>query len=239
MLQAACRILGESVARKFPTRARQAIGSFIILRLLSPSIVAPEGANLSLSGLNGGGRRALVDVSKLITNLASDVVVATGSTKEGFTTDYAQFRSPENVARMAGFLDALMVPSPEGVLTRARSIPTATSTSASLDDAFDELYLSLICQTNLTAVKSALQFHPKKDAIWKSLLGWTDRSGLTPSRLVTKEPFALDQRRARYDAFMRRKEAVNLPPFDSIFREVSVIPVCSFAQRLALFFTRC
>lgn len=86
--------------------SRRAVGSFVILRIVSPSIVSPAWMQLDLDGLNPSGRRALVDVSKLVTNLANDVVLGQ---KESHMGEFQAFRSPANIQAMERFLDGLQV----------------------------------------------------------------------------------------------------------------------------------
>lgn len=105
---------------------RRAVGSFVILRIISPSIVSPAWMQLDLDGLNHSGRRALVDVSKLVTNLANDVVLGQ---KESHMGEFQGFRSPANIQAMERFLDGLQV------RTTSRSFAIAsTDTSLSLMD---------------------------------------------------------------------------------------------------------
>jgi hypothetical protein len=156
------------VARKFPSRGRQAVGSFIILRLISPSIVAPEAANLNIGGLNSSGRRTLVDISKLITNLANE------------STEYALFRSSENVARMVALLDSLQVSSfldqigvylcsvsrsdrfplrslPRQAAPAPNAPPVQLVCTSQPDDSFDELYLTHVSTVRVHEEKTALR----------------------------------------------------------------------------------
>jgi hypothetical protein len=221
------------VARKFPSRGRQAVGSFIILRLISPSIVAPEAANLNIGGLNSSGRRTLVDISKLITNLANE------------STEYALFRSSENVARMVALLDSLQVSSfldqigvylcsvsrsdrfplrslPRQAAPAPNAPPVQLVCTSQPDDSFDELYLTHVCTLNAETVKTALSLHPKIEVIRQSLQGRLDRTGLTNSRSNSSLPFEYTRRRLRYEGFMRRQTAARLAWFSDVFKNVSV-----------------
>lgn len=127
-LRYACRILGRSFENTFPGQGRRAVGAFVVLRIISPSIATPEFLRAELENVNKDGRRALVDISRLIQvrrsilpdpcsthgslndpshpqNLTNDVV-GLGSKKE---EALSRFRSKENADRMATFLDAIQV----------------------------------------------------------------------------------------------------------------------------------
>jgi hypothetical protein len=105
VLQEACRILGEAFEQRFPGLRRRAISSFIVLRMLSPAMISPSSIHIAHPSLSGAGRRALVEVSKLLVHLANDDSLG----KAVAPDEYADFLSQQNIRKMVGYLDGLQV----------------------------------------------------------------------------------------------------------------------------------
>lgn len=105
ILKEACRILGESFEKRFKGLRRRAVSSFVILRVVSPAMISPASIHISHPNLSGGGRRALVEVSKLLVHLANDASLG----KAVDTDEYANFLTQENLGRTVAYLDGLQV----------------------------------------------------------------------------------------------------------------------------------
>jgi neurofibromin 1 len=61
------------VAAAFPQSQLRAVGAFLFLRFLCPSLVAPEGFGLLQAPPSKDARRALGLISKILLNLANGV----------------------------------------------------------------------------------------------------------------------------------------------------------------------
>ncbi|ORX39325.1 putative ras GTPase activator [Kockovaella imperatae] len=69
-----CHYLWSAVEEKFPDSRHSVVGSFIFLRFFCPAIVAPDQIDLDVSPDAKEVRRALLLVTKVIQNLASNVM---------------------------------------------------------------------------------------------------------------------------------------------------------------------
>lgn len=195
-LRAACRILGETVSARFPGLSRRAVGSFIILRIISPSVISPAWMDLKLDGLNPSGRRALVDVSKLITNLANDVVLGQ---KDSHMNEFQAFRSSANIQAMKNFLDGLQAPEPV-----ESSPPGGLGVASSADeDDSDELFLRFMLREHAEAVDQHLGNHPRREEV-KKLFAPTTSQSKTAIEFMTRT----------------RARRIHVDQFDDVFREV-------------------
>lgn len=105
MLKEACRILGDAVEKKFKGLRRRAVSSFIVLRVMSPAMISPASIHISHPNISGGGRRTLVEVSKLLVHLANDASLG----KAVDADEYADFLSSSNIVSMIKFLNQLQV----------------------------------------------------------------------------------------------------------------------------------
>lgn len=72
--RAICHYIWEAVNEKFPGSTHSAVGSFFFLRFFCPCIVAPESIDIDLPPEKPEVRRALILVTKVIQNLANNVV---------------------------------------------------------------------------------------------------------------------------------------------------------------------
>lgn len=118
ILLEACRILGEAFEKKFPGLRRRAVSSFIILRMISPAIISPASIHIAHPSLSGAGRRALVEVSKLLVYLANDASLGKAIAPD----EFAEFLSQQNIRKMAAYLDDLQVRPPSIVEPRDLTI---------------------------------------------------------------------------------------------------------------------
>ena len=74
MFRALCHHLWETTADRFPESRHSVIGSFIFLRFFCPAIVAPDNIDLDVSPDTREVRRALLLITKVIQNLANNVI---------------------------------------------------------------------------------------------------------------------------------------------------------------------
>ncbi|RKP38437.1 hypothetical protein BJ085DRAFT_18762 [Dimargaris cristalligena] len=83
-----CHFLVEVVNARFPGSQATAVGGFIFLRFFCPSIVAPDSHDLVKGNVNKEVRRGLILATKVIQNLANDVLFGA---KEAFMTPLNDF----------------------------------------------------------------------------------------------------------------------------------------------------
>lgn len=107
MFKALCHHIWETVEERFPGSRHSAVGSFIFLRFFCPAIVSPEQADLELPSDTREIRRALLMITKVIQNLANNVVFAN---KEPHMKVLNKFLS-ENIKGVSKFLSDLSVSS--------------------------------------------------------------------------------------------------------------------------------
>ncbi|WWC73068.1 uncharacterized protein I206_107033 [Kwoniella pini CBS 10737] len=74
MFRAMCHHIWELVDDRFPDSRHSAVGSFIFLRFFCPAIVSPESIDLDVNPDTRETRRALLLITKVIQNLANNVV---------------------------------------------------------------------------------------------------------------------------------------------------------------------
>lgn len=170
---------------------------------MSPSVISPAWMELDLDGLSSSGRRALVDVSKLITNLANDVVLGQ---KDSHMHDFHAFRSQANIHAMENFLDGLQAPD-----TSAAPPPTAGPASNADEDDSDELFLRFMLREHAEAVDQYLGNHPRREEVKKLFVpvGGQQETAMefmtrTRARRIRVEEFG--------KIFREVKSSVSLPP---------------------------
>ena len=95
--------LKRRVERKFPSARLKAIGAFMFLRFMQPSIFSPEGFGVLDSPPPAAARRALILVAKVLQNLANGVKFGN---KEAFMADMNAFVMA-NVEELFYFLDEI------------------------------------------------------------------------------------------------------------------------------------
>ena len=105
MLRALCNHLWEAIADKFPESRHSVIGSFIFLRFFCPAIVAPDNLDIDVTPDTREIRRALLLITKVIQNLANNVVFGG---KEPHMKILNPFLS-ENIRQVTKFLSDLAV----------------------------------------------------------------------------------------------------------------------------------
>jgi len=105
LFRALCHHIWEVVEERFPDSRHSAVGSFVFLRFFCPAIVAPEGIDMDVSPDTRDTRRALLLVTKIIQNLANNVLFGN---KEAHMKVLNQFLS-ENIRQVTKFLSDVAV----------------------------------------------------------------------------------------------------------------------------------
>jgi hypothetical protein len=101
-----CHFLAQAAHEKFPDADRRvAVGGFIFLRFFCPAVIAPDAHNLVKTIQSKDIRRGLVLVTKIIQNLANNVVFGG---KEAFMVELNPF-IVTNHDRVFEFLEGLTV----------------------------------------------------------------------------------------------------------------------------------
>jgi len=139
LFRALCHHIWEVVEDRFPDSRHSAVGSFIFLRFFCPAIVAPETIDLDASSDSREVRRALLLITKVIQNLANNMVFGN---KEPHMKVLNSFLS-ENIRQVTKFLSDVAVSyygltfiyGAEGNQVRPRSWEVAAATKAYQDDA--------------------------------------------------------------------------------------------------------
>ncbi|CAJ0836147.1 20802_t:CDS:10 [Entrophospora sp. SA101] len=96
-----CHYIGKSVEKKYPQAKCTTIGAFIFLRFFNPAIVAPDSENLCDTIKNAKIRRTLLLVTKVIQNLANNVLFGA---KEPHMILLNNFLD-DNIVKMTAFLE--------------------------------------------------------------------------------------------------------------------------------------
>nr|XP_018259204.1 neurofibromin 1 [Kwoniella dejecticola CBS 10117]OBR81362.1 neurofibromin 1 [Kwoniella dejecticola CBS 10117] len=103
MFRALCHHIWELVDDRFPDSRHSAVGSFIFLRFFCPAIVSPESIDLDVNPDTRETRRALLLITKVIQNLANNVIF-----KEPHMKVLNSFLS-ENIRQVTKFLSDIAV----------------------------------------------------------------------------------------------------------------------------------
>ncbi|RGB37714.1 hypothetical protein C1646_638789 [Rhizophagus diaphanus] len=98
-----CHYIAKAVAEKFPESTYIMVGSFIFLRFFNPALVAPDSENLCKPIENPRFRRALLFVTKVVQNLANDVIFGG---KEPHIMNMNSFLK-EHIHQMKAFLEEI------------------------------------------------------------------------------------------------------------------------------------
>ncbi|KAI9597754.1 hypothetical protein BDF19DRAFT_434347 [Syncephalis fuscata] len=105
-LREICHFLSSVVNERFPKAKLTAVGGFIFLRFFCPAIVSPETHNLAQPVRNKEVRRGLLLITKVIQNLANQVLFGT---KETFMTSLNDFLD-KNMGVVKKFLKDISEP---------------------------------------------------------------------------------------------------------------------------------
>ncbi|WVW79391.1 hypothetical protein I302_101360 [Kwoniella bestiolae CBS 10118] len=121
MFRALCHHIWEQVDDRFPDSRHSAVGSFIFLRFFCPAIVSPESIDLDVNPDTRETRRALLLITKVIQNLANNVVF-----KEPHMKVLNNFLS-DNIRQVTKFLSDIAI--------RPKTIDVQHAIKAFADDA--------------------------------------------------------------------------------------------------------
>ncbi|CAG8470540.1 8562_t:CDS:10 [Ambispora gerdemannii] len=98
-----CYYISTSTEERFPQAKFTAVGAFIFLRFFCPVIVAPDSENLVKQPISKELRRGLLLITKIITNIANNVLFGT---KEPYMTVLNDFLE-HNIAKVTTFLQEI------------------------------------------------------------------------------------------------------------------------------------
>ncbi|KAG8696350.1 Ras GTPase activating protein ira2 [Ceratobasidium sp. 394] len=74
IIREVCNFIADTVNEVWPESSFPAVGSFMFLRFICPTIVSPEGVDIELPRENARIRRGLMLITKIIQNLANNVL---------------------------------------------------------------------------------------------------------------------------------------------------------------------
>ncbi|KAI8895834.1 hypothetical protein BC833DRAFT_599920 [Globomyces pollinis-pini] len=103
-IRSCCSIMHKLVSKKFQGSELLAVGGYIFLRLIGPAIISPESFGITKEPINNKEiRRGLVLVSKIIQNMANDVLFGN---KESFMVTFNPLLK-DNRVKLLHFLESL------------------------------------------------------------------------------------------------------------------------------------
>nr|XP_031861450.1 uncharacterized protein CI109_003054 [Kwoniella shandongensis]KAA5528522.1 hypothetical protein CI109_003054 [Kwoniella shandongensis] len=224
MFRALCHHIWEVVDDRFPDSRHSAVGSFIFLRFFCPAIVSPESIDLDVNPDTRETRRALLLITKVIQNLANNVVF-----KEPHMKVLNSFLS-ENIRQVTKFLSDIAVrPKTMDVqaATKAYQDDIEHSQDADGDDAIVHRFAfkhKTKLETFLTNMPKAYRHVPVTKSprteydgkvALESLRRVMEQSG--PPADIT--PLTATARTQVYDEFMRHNQGRNVDSVSGAFYE--------------------
>ncbi|KAK4687682.1 neurofibromin 1, partial [Tremellales sp. Uapishka_1] len=227
LFRALCHHIWEVVEDRFPDSKHSAVGSFIFLRFFCPAIVAPEGIDLDLNPDTREIRRALLFITKVIQNLANNVVFGS---KEPHMKVLNQFLS-ENIRQVTKFLSDVAI--------RPRSWELAAASKAfqedgdrSRDAEGDDAVLHRFTFRHLEKLETSLKglpvsFSTHSTSSRSSRTELDGKSALEYVKRITEESgpptdtarLSASARNQAYDEFMRHNQGRNVEPVMNVFYE--------------------
>ena len=100
-----CHYIGNSVEEKYKRAKCVTVGAFVFLRFFNPAIVSPDSENLCKPIENNNIRRALLLITKVIQNLANNVLFGA---KEPYMIVLNDFLN-DNIVKVTTFLEEISV----------------------------------------------------------------------------------------------------------------------------------
>lgn len=228
LFRALCHHIWEVVEDRFPDSRHSAIGSFIFLRFFCPSIVSPESIDLDIPAERRDTRRALVLITKVIQNLANNVLFGS---KEVHMKLLNQFLS-DNIRQVTKFLS--------DVAQRPRSWEVAAATKLfqeeterSIDVEADNAIIQKFIYKHFARLETLLESMPtsyrtrqgtssrsvRLDLDGKGALGNLRRIMDETGPLPDPVRLSVSARSQVYDDFMRHNAGRNTDSAASAFYE--------------------
>jgi neurofibromin 1 len=228
LFRALCHHIWEVVEERFPDSRHSAVGSFVFLRFFCPAIVAPEGIDMDVSPDTRDTRRALLLVTKIIQNLANNVLFGN---KEAHMKVLNQFLS-ENIRQVTKFLSDVAV--------RPRSWEVSQATKAfqeegerNLDADFCNATIQRFVFKHIGRLETALDampptFRARSQSSTRSLrLDLDGKAALTMLRQIMEDTgtpadtvrLSSSARSQVYDDFMRHNAGRNTESVANAFYE--------------------
>ncbi|KAL6077877.1 GTPaseactivator protein for Ras-like GTPase [Balamuthia mandrillaris] len=121
--------LQEAVGKRFPELRATIVPSILFLRFICPALVSPQRFGLVPEQPNGRVARALILISKLLTNVANGVIL--GSGKESFTSCFDPFVR-QNQDDIRAFAQAIVRKAEESQSKRSAASFSSSSSLASV-----------------------------------------------------------------------------------------------------------
>ncbi|QRV73161.1 GTPase-activating protein [Ceratobasidium sp. AG-Ba] len=103
IIREVCNFIADSVNLVWPESSFPAVGSFMFLRFICPTIVSPENVDIELPRENARIRRGLMLITKIIQNLANNVLFG----KEPYLIPLNKLLE-ENIVPLARFLNEVI-----------------------------------------------------------------------------------------------------------------------------------
>ena len=100
-----CHYIGNAVEEKYKPSKCVTVGAFVFLRFFNPAIVSPDSENLCRPIDNPKIRRALLFITKVIQNLANNVLFGA---KEPYMIVLNDFLN-NNIVKVTTFLEEISV----------------------------------------------------------------------------------------------------------------------------------
>ncbi|ODN95826.1 neurofibromin 1 [Cryptococcus wingfieldii CBS 7118] len=225
MFRALCHHIWEVVDDRFPDSRHSAVGSFIFLRFFCPAIVSPDTIDLDSAPDNAQTRRALLLITKVIQNLANNVVF-----KEPHMKMLNPFLS-DNIKQVTKFLsDVAIRPKTVDVQNAAKAFQEDAEKSQDLDG--DDAIIHRFVFKNQTKLEGSLTGMPKSyhHSTSASKVARTECDGkdaLEKLRAVMKATgppadtnlMSASARALAYDEFMQQNQGRNVDSVKDVFYE--------------------
>ncbi|CAK9779949.1 putative ras GTPase activator [Cutaneotrichosporon oleaginosum] len=228
LFRALCHHIWEVVDDRFPDSRHSAIGSFIFLRFFCPAIVSPENIDLDIPAERRDTRRALVLITKVIQNLANNVLFGS---KEVHMKVLNQFLS-DNIRQVTKFL-ADVAQRPRSWEVAAATKMYQEETERSIDVEADNVIIQKFIFKHFARLEPALENMPTS---YRTRQGTSSRSvrldldgkgALANLRRIMEETgplpdpvlLSVSARSQVYDDFMRHNAGRNTDSAASAFYE--------------------
>ncbi|OXB36317.1 neurofibromin 1 [Cryptococcus neoformans] len=237
MFRAVCHHIWEVVDDRFPDSRHSAVGSFIFLRFFCPAIVSPESIDLDVNPDTRETRRALLLITKVIQNLANNVVF-----KEPHMKVLNPFLS-DNIKQVTKFLSDIAIrPKTIEVQNAAKTFQEEAERSQDLDG--DDAIIHRFVFKHQARLEASLSSMPKSfrhasssklartefdgPAALERLRKVMNATGAPPDSTL----LAASVRAQVYDEFMRHNQGRNVDSVREVFYEG---PVSQNGRRIFYF----
>ncbi|KIR99934.1 neurofibromin 1 [Cryptococcus deuterogattii 2001/935-1] len=224
MFRAICHHIWEVVDDRFPNSRHSAVGSFIFLRFFCPAIVSPESIDLDVNPDTRETRRALLLITKVIQNLANNVVF-----KEPHMKVLNSFLS-DNIKQVTKFLSDIAIrPKTIEVQKAAKTFQEEAERSQDLDgdDAIIHRFVfkhQARLEASLSSMPKSFNYAPNSKVAGTEFDGPAALERLRKVMNATGAPpdatlLAASVRAQAYDEFMRHNQGRSVDSVREVFYE--------------------